>query len=404
MGSRIRRRPGKKEGGKDTWELTVDLEPDPVSGRQRRRVVAFHGTKNEAKRALAKMEERIGSGSYVDPSRETVGSFLNRWLRDYVETNTAPKTRMYYQQVIRQHVIPRLGNKKLQLLRPVDVLEAQHYWLTEGWQRTKTHRGLSPKSVANMNGILHVAFKHAVEWRLLTTSPMDAVKPPQWERKEQAWLDLEQAQALVQHLEATPAGTAVLVKLSTGLRMGELLGLRWHDLDLAGGTIALQLQLQWLGGQGYVIRGVKSHRSRRPVSIDVELLDVLRAHRARQAETRQQSPVWQMSDMVFTNEIGAHLTPDQVRRALLHALAVAGLPRIRPHDLRHTHASVLLRLRTPMKVVQERLGHSTFAITADTYSHVGPDLQQQAAGVFGAALHGRRSAHSSPEAGSSSVS
>jgi integrase len=390
MGSRMRRRPGQKDGGKDAWELTVDLDRNPITGRQRRRVVAFHGTKAEAKRALAKLEEGVVSHTSVEPTRETVGSFLNRWLRDYVEPNTAPKTRMYYQQVIQQQVIPLLGSKKLQALRPVDVLEAQHYWLTEGWKRTKARRGLSPKSVANMNRILHVAFRHAVEWRLISTNPMDAVRPPQWERKDQAWLDLEQAQVLVQHLESTPAGTAVLVKLSTGLRIGELLGLRWRDIDLEGGALALQQQLQWLTGRAYVIRNVKTHRSRRPVSIDVETVDILRAHRLQQAEMRQQSPVWQISDLVFTNEVGAHLTPDQVRRALLRALASAGLPRIRPHDLRHTHASLLLRLHTPMKVIQERLGHSTFAITADTYSHVAPDMQQHAAGVFGQAIHGSR--------------
>jgi integrase len=146
---------------------------------------------------------------------------------------------MYYQQVIRAHVVPQIGNKKLQSLRPVDILEAQHYWFTESWLRTRTRRGLSPKSVTNINRTLHLAFRHAVEWRLLTNSPMDAVKPPQWERKEQAWLDLDQARVLVQHLEATLAGTAVPVKLSTGMRMGELLGLRWRDINLTGGAIAL---------------------------------------------------------------------------------------------------------------------------------------------------------------------
>ncbi|TME31641.1 MAG: hypothetical protein E6I75_18065, partial [Chloroflexi bacterium] len=98
----------------------------------------------------------------IEPNRETIASFLNRWLRAYVDSNTAPKTRMYYTQVIRQHVIPRLGNKKLQDLRPIDLLETQHYWLAEGWLRTKTRRGLSPKSVANMNHVLHEAFRHAV--------------------------------------------------------------------------------------------------------------------------------------------------------------------------------------------------------------------------------------------------
>lgn len=316
-----------------------------------------------------------------------MGAFLERWLRDYVEANVAPKTRMYYQQVVRGHLVPRLGTKKLQQLRSIDIVEAERFWLAEGWQRTNVRRGLSPKSVANMHRILHLAFRHAVEWKLLTLNPIDGVKPPRWERKEQSWLDLSQARVLVEHLESTPEGTGVLVKLSTGLRMGELLGLRWWDVDLVGRGLALQQQLQWLAGRGYVMRAVKSHRSRRPVSIDADLVDVLRTYKARQNEARLQAgELWKGDDIVFTNNLGEHLTPDQVRRSLLRALKEAGLPRIRPHDLRHTHASALLRLRTPMKVVQERLGHSSFAVTADIYSHVSPDLQEQAAGLFGAVL------------------
>src|SRR5207237_8537342 len=138
-----------------------------------------------------------------------------------------------------------------------------------------------PKSVANMNHVLHEAFRHAVEWRLVSTNPMDAVRPPQWDRKQQSWLDLDQAQALVHQLEATAAGTAVLVKLSTGLRMGELLALRWSDIDFDLQLIGLQQQLQWLSGIGYTMRAVKTHRSRRPVSIDTDLADMLRAHKVR---------------------------------------------------------------------------------------------------------------------------
>jgi integrase len=224
---------------------------------------------------------------------------------------------------------------------------------------------------------------------LLTVSPIENLRPPRWERKEQVWLDLPQARTLVANLESTPAGTAVLVNVSTGLRMGELLGLRWRDIDLTARSIALQQQLQWLAGHGYVMRAVKTHRSRRPISIDLDLVDVLRSYKVRQnADRLQAGDLWKGNDLVFTNELGEHLTPDQVRRSLLRALKAAGLPRIRPHDLRHTHASLLLRLRTPMKVVQERLGHSSFAVTADIYSHVAPDLQEQAAGLLGAALRG----------------
>jgi integrase len=236
---------------------------------------------------------------------------------------------------VRQHLIPRLGAKKLQQLRPIDVVEAERYWLTEGWRRTRAQRGLSPKSVSNIHRILRLALRHAIEWKLLSVSPIENLKAPRWERKEQLWLDLLQAKTLVEHLETTPAGTAVLVKVSTGLRMGELLGLRWRDVDLTGRAIALQQQLQWLAGKGYIMRAVKSHRSRRPISIDLDLVDVIRSYKVRQNEARLQ--VGDGNDVVFTNEVGQHLTPDQVRRALLRALKSAGLPRIRPHDLRHTH-------------------------------------------------------------------
>jgi integrase len=206
----------------------------------------FTGSKRAAERELARLVQEGSDETFVEPANETVRTFLERWIRDYVETNVAPKTRMYYTQVIREHVIPRLGSRKLRQLRPVDVVEAQRYWLQEGWLRTKTRRGLSSKSVANMHRILHLALKHAVEWGLLSANPMDSVRPPRWERKQQAWLDLDQAQALVAQLEATAAGTAILVKLSTGLRMGELLGLRWADIDFDLQLIGLQQQLQWL--------------------------------------------------------------------------------------------------------------------------------------------------------------
>src|SRR5438067_5224940 len=301
MTARIRRRPGATR--EDRWELTIDLPPHPVTGKRRRLCRMFTGSKRAAERELARLIQEGTDETFVEPTNETVRTFLERWIRDYVETSVAPKTRMYYTQVIREHVIPRLGSRKLRQMRPVDVVEAQRYWLQEGWLRTKTRRGLSPKSVANMHRILHLALKHAVEWGLLSANPMDSVRPPRWERKEQSWLDLDQAQALVAQLEATAAGTAVLVKLSTGLRMGELLGLRWSDIDFDLKLIGLQQQLQWLSGIGYTMRAVKTHRSRRPVSIDSDLVDILRAHKVRQNEVRLKvGDLWKPNGYVFAND------------------------------------------------------------------------------------------------------
>ncbi len=139
MRGRLRRRPGQKHA--DTWELTAEADPDPITGKRRRRYEVFKGPRKEAERALAKLVKAADEDGYIDPTRETVGAFLERWLRDYVETNVAPKTRMYYQQVVRGHLVPRLGTKKLQQLRSIDIVEAERFWLAEGWQRTNVRRG-----------------------------------------------------------------------------------------------------------------------------------------------------------------------------------------------------------------------------------------------------------------------
>ena len=253
--------PPPREEERGNWQFIIDLEPDPITGKRRRRYEEFRGTRRKAERELSRMVHVAETGPTVDPTRETVAEFLERWLRDYVENNVAPKTRMYYTQVVRQHIIPRLGGKRLQQLRPIDLVEAERSWLTEGWRRTIAKRGLSPKSVSNIHTILRLALRHAIEWKLLSVSPIENLKAPRWERKEQFWLDLPQAKTLVEHLETTPAGTAVLVKVSTGLRM-ESLGLRWRDVDLTGRAIALQQQLPgtmsfamvWPGWCGFVVR------------------------------------------------------------------------------------------------------------------------------------------------------
>ena len=127
MRGTLRRRPGKKHD--DAWELAIDLEPDSTTGRRRRVYKVFRGTRKEAERALSKLIQAADSEPSIDPSRETVGAYLERWLRDYVQANVAPKTRMYYAQVVRQHIVPRLGKKKLQQLRSVDIVEAERFWL-----------------------------------------------------------------------------------------------------------------------------------------------------------------------------------------------------------------------------------------------------------------------------------
>jgi integrase len=243
--------------------------------------------------------------------------------------------------------------------------------------------------VANHHIVLHKALQDAVRvFRVLRSNPADSVAPPRWEKRTVARLTLEEALRLIDALEDHPYGWAIYVLLYTGLRAGELLGLRWReDVDLARRQISVQQQWDQYARR---FRDTKSHRATRPVSLDTDVVAVLHRQRVRQNEWHLAAgPVWEETGLVFTDEAGVHLTHGKIAYALETVLKVAGLPRMTPHGLRHTHATLMLKSGAHMRVIQERLGHATFAFTADSYAHVAAGMQESAAEKFSESLRRR---------------
>lgn len=374
---------------KGSWQVRVELGNDE-NGNRKRAIRMVKGTRRDADKVLAEMIHQHTTGYLIEPARETVSAFFTRWLRDYAAVKTAPACYLRYASIVRLHILPALGHLKLIDVRPAHLVEAEQKWLTSGRKGHGASRGLSPKTVIIHHLLLHLAFGHAVKWGLLGRNPVDAVDAPSAERKEMHALDLEQSRILLDALDGAPEGAALSTLLLSGLRAGELLGLRWSDVDLSTRHITVQQQLQRLAAGVYVARTTKTHRSVRSVSIPAELVDILRARKIEQNEQHLHvGSLWQSTDLVFTDELGRHLTNDRIRRALDKTLRNAGLPAIRLHDLRHTHASIGLEAGLSLKVLQQRLGHSSYVVTADYYSHITSGMHDAAADVLGDALRRR---------------
>jgi integrase len=251
--------------------------------------------------------------------------------------------------------------------------------------------GSSARTVRHVHAVLHNALERATKRGRVARNVAQLVDPPAVPRSEKRVLNEDEAQRFLAAIRGDRFEALYLLAISTGMREGELLGLRWQDLDLERGAIQVRQTVAFVKGGGYVFGEPKTAKSRRNVILTAVATAELRRHRMRQAESRLAvGAAWQDLDLVFTNEVGGPVDGSNVlQRHFYPLLARAGLPRIRFHDLRHTCATLLLGRGVHPKVVSEMLGHSTVAITMDTYSHVLPTMQREAAAALDAALGGR---------------
>jgi integrase len=251
--------------------------------------------------------------------------------------------------------------------------------------------GLSARSVHHTHQVLHRAFVQAVRWDLIPRNPCDGVTPPRPNCSEMHVLTREQVNALLAATTGPQLRALYTLAVTTGMRAGELYGLRWGNVDLSAGRLRVRRALQRQRGNGLVFVTPKTVRSRRTIMLSKWAVSVLREHRTRQLEQRLSAgPLWHDQDLVFCGTAGKPLDPSTETGQFSDTLKRAGLPHVRFHDLRHTAATLLLAQGTHPKVVSEMLGHGTIALTLDTYSHLVPALHEQAAAtmdaLFGAAM------------------
>ena len=325
--------------GKNTWAIVVELDRDPTTGKRHQKWITVHGSKKEAERRLAEVLHELNSGAYTEPAKITLGEFLDKWL-EHIQIKVRPVTLASYRGLIRQHIMPTLGHVPLAQLQPLDLQRFYAAKLRDGRADGKSG-GLSSRTVRYLHGLLREALGHAVKWRLVGQNAAEAAEPPRQIKHEMTALDPDAIQALLETLKGDRLYALYLLALTTGLRRGEILGLRWQDVDLDSAWLAVRQTL---------------------VKVNSRL-------------------VIQPDDygLVFCTTQGRPLNPSNLRRHFMGALSRAGLPDIRIHDLRHTHATQLLNAGVNLKLVADRLGHATTRMTADTYAHVLPRTRDEVA-------------------------
>lgn len=376
-GQRKGRRRGHGEGSvyqraDGRWVAAVRL-PDGA------RRYFYARTQREAIDKLRAAQRAVDDGLPLGDGRLTVERFLQVWLES-VRGAIRPSTYGVYELAARR-LIPHIGRIKLAALAPADVQRA--YAALQA-------QGLATSTVGQMHTVLRIALKQAVRWGLVGRNVTDLVRAPRPERREMRTITAEQLDALFAATKDDRYHALWVLLATTGLRLGEALGLRWDDVDLASGRLTVVRALQRQRGRGMQFVEPKSAASRRTVFLSQVAVAALRAHRSRQLEERLAAgPEWQETGLVFTTFRGTPLDAPWVCRRFHQALACAGLPPVRLHDLRHTAATLLLAGGTHPKVVQEMLGHSSVAITLGTYSHTVPAMHRQAAAHFDA-LFARR--------------
>jgi len=346
---------------------------------RRRQTKAGFATRKEAQATLNKVLVAIEEQSFVAPAKLSLGEYLkDEWL-PAIEATVRPSSYRSYVQHVECHVCPHIGSVQLQRLSGSQINALYAKLALCGKKDGKS--GLSPLSIRHVHAVLHRALKDAVRWECLTRNPIEAADPPSIRgdgTKELTTWSAEQLRAFLDGTKGERLSPLWHLLAMTGMRRGEALGLRWEDVDLEAGRISVRRALI-PNGATVVVSEPKTARGRRSVALDPETVEVLKAQAAQQLEDQTQAKHWTETGLVFTKEDGQAWHPEVISRFFRQAVKRSKLPAIRLHDLRHTHATLALRAGIHPKVVSERLGHATIAITLDTYSHAIPAMQEEAA-------------------------
>lgn len=323
-------------------------------------------TKGEALALLRKEMARRDEGLIFDSENLTLGEYLDRWLNTSVRGTVRQSTFDRYEIALRVHIKPALGNLKLKKLAPVHL---------QGFYQDRLDAGCAPASVYKLHAVLHKALSQALKWNMVPRNIAEVVTAPRPAPEEMRTLSREESRRLLRAAQGERLEALYVLAIHTGMRQGELLALKWQDIDLENATLSVRRTLTKRGGR-LLLGEPKTKKSIRTITLTECAVQALQGHLRRQMEHIEQvGDLYQDRGLIFTSEVGTLINPTNLRkRSFAPLLKKAGVPRVRFHDLRHTCATLLLGSNVHPKYVQELLGHANIAITLDTYSHVIPGM------------------------------
>lgn len=322
---------------------------------------------------MAQKIHELNTGTYVEPSKETLASFIQQWLIEK-KKNVRNSTYESYEILSKVHIIPKIGHYQLNKLNQVHINKFYD----------ELSETLSNSTILKIHKILKMALNKAVQYGYIAKNIMGVIDAPRLNKPEMTVWNEEEVRSFLEVAKEERLYIAFLLAVTTGMRRGEILGLRWKNIDFENYSISV---IQTLSNTGDRFQETKTSNGKRSIALPVEVIDQLRRHKLMIAKEKLKAgPVYQDNDLIVCTSIGTKMLPSNLRRTWNRLLEKCNVPKIRFHDLRHTHATLLLKQGVHPKIVQERLGHANIKVTLDTYSHVLPGLQEEAAKRFGESL------------------
>lgn len=359
-----------------SWCYIVDVGKDPTGKRIQKKKRGFK-TKKEAQIALAEVIHDINKGTYVTPSKVKFKEFLLQWLDDK-QTRVKESTLETYTWLTHKHIIPAFGDIELSNLTPMLIQRHYNYLNKNGI--------LSDENIRKVHILMKDALKKAERWGLVAKNAATHVDAPKVTRKEVRVWDVDQVRTFLEVAKESPYFLIFLLTITTGMRKGEVLALPWKNVNLEDGTLSIT---QTLNNKGKIVPGAKTRSGFRSIDLPDETVNALREHKKDLPKQKQLAEIlYHGYDLVNCTPSGKPVDRSNLTRTFRELTKKAGLPEIRFHDLRHTHATLLLKQNVHPKIVSERLGHADTRMTLDTYSHLLPSMQKETAKAFGKMLFG----------------
>jgi integrase len=372
-------------GRKNVWRIILELDRD-ASGRRKQKWHTVYGTKRDAERELSRLTNEVHTGQYVlDAEKLTVREYLDRWLTDYAKANVGPKVFQEYEGKIRTQIMPALGRHQLTKLTPLHVQRFYTHLCENG--RLDGKGGLAGLTVVHIHRILNRSLKQAVRWQLIPRNPAEAVEPPRPGDREGRALDVQQSRRLLELAADSWLYVPILLALGCGLRRGEVLGLRWRDVDLDAGQLTVAQATEQTKA-GVTFKSPKSKSSRRTLALPAPVVVALRRHKKEQEVRRSLlGAAYQDLDLVVASDDGSVVVPERLTGRFRDFFEKhPELPRISFHDLRRTSCTLLALAGVNPKVASGILGHSDIRLTLAVYTEVLPEMSREAASKMGDVL------------------
>ena len=367
--------------GKNSYRLTVsegfDLNGKPMIHRK-----TVHGTKKDVEVELAKFVTEVQNGLIIDGKSLKFSEFTEIWKRDYGSKELAPSTYKRYCRILETRLLPYFGHFYINKIRPTDIMK--FYDLLEkdtqlvrkkGNNGSKTKKPLSGKTILEHHRLLRAMLHKAVYWQLIVANPAERVQPPKARKPKRRSYDDEQTKILLENLELlssedTKYKVAIILTVFTGVRLGELMGLEWQDVDFKNGIISINRSSQYLSDMGVFTKVPKTESSIREIAIPEFIISLLEEYKLWYEEQKSvYGELWTNSDRLFVQADGKPMHPSTISKWFVKYVGQIGLPVINFHGLRHTNASLLVAQNVDIAVVSARLGHAQISTTLDFYVH-----------------------------------